>query len=146
MKSLALAYAMKRKAKKMADGGSASQTLGTTIGYPGSPKPRPKMAEGGLAEEAEAEAQDVVDRIMSRRANCMSEGGKVANGSMTEALADESPNEFDDLVLRDDLESSSDGENNGDFIGDEQEDADRRDIVARVMRSRAKKDRLPNPR
>jgi len=45
--SLAIAYSMKRKAKKMADGGV---TLGTMIGYPGSPKPK-AMAEGGSVDD-----------------------------------------------------------------------------------------------
>ena len=56
-----------------------------------------------------------------------------------EDLADFSPNEFDDLVLRDDLEQHYTGANSGDELDDEQEDADRHDIVARIMRSQAKK-------
>lgn len=173
--SLAIAYAMKRKARRMADGGSPQgDTLGSKIGYPGADKKAPKMmAQGGQLEsgylplpendvEQNASADqeddkdlnqrlalggDVVERIMARRGNrtnMLSEGGQVANS--TTVMADELPAEYDDLVLRDDLESSSDGANNGDFISNEQEDADRADIVARVMRSRAKKDRLPSPR
>lgn len=171
MKSdLAIAYSMKRKARKMADGGPVqqqqkdkdSETLGKRIGYPG-------FSQGGVAG---AEAEDdkelnqhgeddegpdgayslggmIVDKIMSKmgnKTNSLSEGGKVANGSMTEGLAGMKPNEFDDLVLRDDLESSSDGANNGDSIGNEQESSDREDMISRIMSSRAKKDRLPNPR
>jgi hypothetical protein len=174
--SLAIAYSMKKKAKKMAmaDGGEVGQTLGTRIGYPGSPKPKP-MAQGGLVSQGMDYEEDddattnpgsgmnydiphpddsdeprqsdgygdgLVDRIIQR----MSEGGKVANGSMTEGLADEAPNEFDDLVLRDDLKSTNSGANDGDAIGNDQEDEDRDDIVSRTMRSWAKKDRLPNPR
>jgi len=79
----------------------------------------------------------------------MSEGGKVANedhGHNDEHLAGFSPNEFDDLVLRDDLESHYTGESSGDELGDEREDHDRHDIVARVMASRRKKDSLPKVR
>lgn len=154
MSDLAIAYAMKRKAKKMAQGGTVTddKTVGEIIGYPGSTKTPVKKAEGGeMDPDQYAIGGSVVDRIMARRGNetnpvMMSEGGKVANGSMTEGLADQKPNEFDDLVLRDDLESENTGETAGDFIGDEQEDADRADIVSRAMRSRAKKDRLPSPR
>lgn len=158
--SLEIAYAMKRKARKMASGGQVptDQTLGKRIGYPGfseggsimddpdygeSEDRRPTQDEAPYEIMTPGVSDDLVDRVMAKR---MSQGGRVANGSMTEGLAGMRPNEFDDLVLRDDLESSSDGENNGDFIGNEQEDADRADIVSRVMRSRAKKDRLPNPR
>lgn len=144
--SLAIAYAMKRKARKMAAGGQLES------GYA-------ELPEESEVENAGAESEDekdlnqmlamggsVVDRIMAKKANCMSEGGRVANGSMTEGLAGFKPNEFDDLVFRDDLESSSDGANNGDFIGNDQESQDRQDMVSRIMRSRAKRDRLPNPR
>lgn len=89
----------------------------------------PEYSEGG-----------VVDRVMKKR---YSEGGRVANTD--ELTADFDPMEFDYLHLRDDLEFSETGDNSGDFLGDEQEDEDRRDIVSRVMRSRAKQDRMPNP-
>lgn len=81
--------------------------------------------------------------------NKYSEGGKVANqehGKNDEDLAGFSPNEFDDLVLRDDLESSySDDDNSGDALGNKQEDEDQHDIISRIMASRRKKDRMPNP-
>lgn len=90
----------------------------------------------------------MVDRIMAKK---YSEGGKVANerqGDSTDVMptAGDAPNEFDDLALRDDLEFHDTGANSGDELGNAQEDEDRRDIVSRVMRSRAKRDRLPNPR
>lgn len=52
--SLATAYNMKRRSRKMADGGQVSepspkQTLGSAIGFPGSPKPK-NMAKGGMVE------------------------------------------------------------------------------------------------
>lgn len=79
----------------------------------------------------------------------LSEGGKVANqehGENNNELAGFSPNEFDDLVLRDDLESTyGDDDNSGDNLGNAQEDEDRKDIVSRIMASRKKKDRMPNP-
>jgi hypothetical protein len=85
---------------------------------------------------------DLVDRVMRKR---MSEGGMVANGGEDELshMADGKPNNFDDLALRDDLESTNSGAADGDFLGDEREDHDRSDIVARVMRKRGKQH---NPR
>ena len=73
----------------------------------------------------------------------MSEGGMVANED--DEHADELPNEFDDLPMRDELEENYTGANSGDEIGNEQEDEDRQDILNRAMRSRAKKDRNPRP-
>ena len=72
-----------------------------------------------------------------------SEGGKVDND--TPITAGFKPNDFDDLALRDDLESSYTGANSGDEDGSEGEDERRKDIVARIMKSRAKKDRMPRP-
>lgn len=83
----------------------------------------------------------MVDRIMKKRG--YSKGGRVAND--TGNTADFKPNEFDDLALRDDLEGGYDGANSGDELGNAQEDEDRRDIVSRIMRSRAKRDRMPRP-
>lgn len=102
-------------------------------------------AETSMAEE------DLVDRIMiqkskdfSSEARRYSEGGRVANSDEIEAGF--MPNEFDDLHLRDDLESSyGDDDNAGDALGNSQEDEDRKDIVSRIMASRRKKDRLPDP-
>jgi hypothetical protein len=116
-------------------------------------------AEGGEVED------DMVDRIMHQRTgyaeedemyphakdkmfdvtNKYSEGGKVANSDEIEAGFD--PNEFDVLHLDDDLESTyGEDDNAGDELGNAREDEDRKDIVARIMASRKKKDRLPNPR
>lgn len=93
--------------------------------------------------------EDMVGRIMKQRQMSYSEGGKVANsdhGVDDSKLADFSPNEFDDLTLRDDLSSDyGDDDNSGDALGNSQEDKDRSDIVARIMSSRKKKDRMPNP-
>lgn len=99
----------------------------------------------GLAEGGEVD--ELIERIMKHRA--MSEGGKVANedhGPHESKLADFDPNEFDDLTLRDDLEEHYTGANSGDKLGNEQLDHDEDDMISRIMKSRTKKDRLPNPR
>jgi hypothetical protein len=88
------------------------------------------FADGGL-----------IDRILSKRKK-MSEGGRVANA--TPITAGFSPNEFDDLVLRDDLHSTyGQDDNAGDSLGNAREDQDRHDIVKRIMKKRS--DRLPRP-
>lgn len=192
--ALAIAYSMKKKAKKMAEGGMADSRLQSdahesemdhadgagpemdhanldlshqsaaekhnaaamsederALNQHGADEQGPDgtmMAEGGQItdnEQDEAHMEDMVGRIMAKRQQHFSEGGKVANRTDIDT-ADHMPAQYDDLVLRDDLESSSDGANNGDHLGNDQEDKDREDIVSRVMRSRAKKDKLPNPR
>lgn len=149
--SLANAYYMR---KRMAKGGMCEHGLSMCEMCHGG-----KMAEGGFIEEekasgygdmpmdgekmnmaAEMEDEDMIDRIMRQR---YSEGGKVANDSGP--IADEESAEYDDLVKDDDLEMHDTGANSGDELGDAQEDEDRHDVVARIMRSRAKKDRLPRP-
>ena len=107
--SLAMAYAMKRRAKKYAEGG-----------------------------EVMDDDLDMVGRIMKSR--CYSEGGRVANE--TDDVADFEPNEFDDLAKDDHLEADYPG---SDEIGDAQLDEDEHDMIARIMRSRAKKDKMPRP-
>lgn len=94
--------------------------------------------------------EDMVDRIMKKKSQNFSsearfsEGGKVAN--QDEVMAGFAPNEFDDLHLRDDLSSSyGEDDNAGDMLGNEQEDMDRSDILSKIMKSRKKKDRMPNP-
>lgn len=104
--------------------------------------PMGAYAEGGMAgEQTDSHMMDMIGRIISKR--CYSKGGEVAND--TPIVAGHKPNQFDDLVLRDDLESSYDGDNAGDHLGNAQESEDRKDIVSRVMKSRAKKDRMPRP-
>jgi hypothetical protein len=117
-----------------------------------------EVSSGGKSYTGELVRKGQTDRAINRQKSQMahnkmspnpklqglSEGGRVANQDEIEAGF--SPNEFDDLHLRDDLESSySDDDNAGDALGNKQEDEDRRDIVARIMASRRKKDRLPNP-
>ena len=103
-------------------------------------------AEGGQITDNEQDAMhemDMIGRIMKQRQKCFSEGGRVANTDRI--TAGFKPANYDDLSLRDDLEGSYTGENSGDELGNAQEDADRKDIVARILRSRAKKDRMPRP-
>jgi hypothetical protein len=107
-------------------------------------------AEGGDAmrgEQSDDHEMDMVERIMRRRAKMMSEGGVVANEGEDELshMADGKPNEFDDMALDDHLEFHDTGANSGDELGNEQLDHDEGDIVSRIMRSRAKKDRNPRP-
>lgn len=151
--SMAAAYAQKRR-KKMAQGGSvpepnkanaeAMQKGATSSGIPSMDDIKKNVMSGlGMAEGGEAHASIHGDKIIDRIMQKMSEGGKVANA--TPAIADAMPNEFDDLVLDDDLSSSSDGANSGDMLGNAQEDEDRADIVSRVMKQRKMKQHNPRP-
>lgn len=105
------------------------------------------MAEGGMLTDDgyqdEDHEMDMVGRIMSQRQKMFSKGGRVANQDSIEAGF--SPNEFDDLHLRDELESSYTGANSGDELSSDGEDERRRDMVSRIMASRRKKDKLPRP-
>lgn len=165
--SLAVQYAMRKK-QMMAQGG-ACQAHGTQMCkmcHGGK-----MMAEGGFVEEEEAsgyepmpqenrelyvehpvenqefpseeEDFDMVDRIMKRRATGYSEGGKVSND--TSPMADFEENQFDDLVKDDDLEQHYTGENSGDQVGNAQKEEDEKDVVARIMKSRRMRDRMPSP-
>jgi hypothetical protein len=88
--------------------------------------------------ETSMDEQDMVDRIMMNRKQNnageakFSKGGMVAN--QDKEITGDMPNEFDDLHLRDDLESSyGEGDNSGDDLGNDQEDEDRADLVDRIM-------------
>ena len=164
--ALAIAYSMKRKAQHKAEGGQIEDNYESSCTAhcnspcevhekaSGFPAEAGSYADGGEADGVESQPtpilgsgdkDDLVGRTVAKR---YSEGGKVANedhGHNDEDLAGFDPNEFDDLALRDDLSFSETGANSGDELGDDQEDHDRKDIVARVMKSRAKKDRNPRP-
>lgn len=131
--ALAIAYAMKRRGKKMADGGMEEEKAS---GYEKMP-----MGKGGFVHEEEESGypEDLVERIM--REHCYSKGGQVANETMGEKV-DMEPNEFDDLVKDDDLDADYPG---SEEIGDEAVDHDEHDLVKRIMRSRSKGDRMPRP-
>ncbi len=105
---------------------------------------RKNLAEGGMVDDDDkpdrsghvsgsyAEGGDMIDRIMRKRSG--------------EPVADFEPADFDvldEIDVPDDANYT--GANSGDELGDGREDDDRRDIVARIMRSRAKKDRMPRP-
>lgn len=97
----------------------------------------------GHAVENQDDVEDMVGRIMAQREHHYSEGGRVAND--TSPIADFEDNQFDDLVKRDDLEQHYTGANSGDEIGNANLEDLMHDIVERVMRSRAKRDRNPVP-
>lgn len=78
---------------------------------------------------------DIVDEIMEQR---YSEGGQVANDVGEGQEADKMPNQFDDLVLRDELEFSYTGDNSGDHLGDESLDDEEEELVDGIMRKRKK--------
>ncbi len=144
--------------KKYANGGFVAEE--EQSGYPPLDPPDDEDTEYATREAKlnqhlvaamDSHMDGIVDRIMEQRskdfsgdARLMSEGGRVANADEPEA--DFLPNEFDDLHLRDDLESTyGEDDNAGDELGNAQEDQDRDDIVARIMASRRKKDRMPRP-
>ena len=147
--NMAMAYAMKKKSKMMADGGFVSKEK--MSGYEdhdsgAMTSDYPSMDLNQLGDEDEGagggnEINPFVMKIMMGRAKGYSEGGQVANEQGP--LADHDPNEFDDLALRDDLESSYTGANSGDELGNTQEDEDRANIIKKIMQSRAKRDRNP---
>lgn len=105
---------------------------------------RPDKGWGAVIVK-EAEGGDIVDRAMKKRACMYSKGGMAANDDHAFEYEFETPANYDDLSLRDDLESHYDAKNSGDELGNSQEDEDRADIISRIMRSRAKKDRMPRP-
>ena len=115
--------------------------------------PEDGMAEGGqitdnYADTEDGDGEEMVGRIMKQRQQRFSRGGRVANedhGPNDSRLAGFDQNEFDDLSLRDDLEFSETGANSGDELSSAGEDARREDMIKRIMASRKKKDRLPNP-
>lgn len=108
------------------------------------------MAEGGQItdnEQSTAHEMDMVGRIMKQRQMHYSEGGKVANDTMTD-VEDLTPNDYDYLVSNSADTEPADytGSNSGDMKSSSGEDERRKDMVSRIMASRKKKDKLPNPR
>ncbi len=100
-------------------------------------KDRTNLAEGGCVSCADGTCMEhggMVDRIMAKR---YAKGGEVT--------ADELPNEFDEQELEPAEEFSYTGANSGDELGNEAMDENDRDLISRIMRSRAKKDRMPRP-
>lgn len=174
-KSLAIAYSMAKRAKKMADGGvvdsddnmkSKMEEHGLTDAADAWLDDPSEYADGGQAVAYDPKAvpkppsQSDADKMKAifgaeggmacadRAYQKMSKGGMVANGGDDDLddMADGKPNNFDDLALRDDLEFSETAANSGDELGDAQEDEDRHDMVSRIMRSERAKDKLPKAR
>lgn len=127
---------------KMAEGGYIEDEMAS--GYMPDPKENPDHMYDHDVENQDDEGEDMIHHIMRKR-KMMSKGGMVANDVGTGQEADKLPNQFDDLVLRDNLEEHYTGKNSGDELDDAQENEDRRDIVSMIMKSRKKKDRLPHP-
>lgn len=138
--AIAIAYSMKRKAAKKASGGtieSGDSTMNMADGgmahcAHGGPMECSMGCydEGGMIKEdsshqSEAHEEDMIHRAMAKY---LSQGGKVANSD--EPVADFEPNEFDDLHLRDDLESEYTAKNSGDEDGMEEHE----DIVSRAAK------------
>lgn len=128
MSKLAMAVAMKKRMKKYAMGGEVKEE-----------PMHEEMKEHGMEP---MEDGDMISRIMAKRK--YSKGGMVAN-DVGVAEADKLPAEYDDLVLRDDLEFSYTGANSGDELGSAAEDMRRKDIISRIMKSRKLKDKMPSP-
>jgi len=116
--------------------------------------PMHAMADGGMLDEEDMAREDaggagdhdldMVGRIMQKR-QAYSKGGQVANDTGEGYDADRKPNQFDDLVLRNTLESSYTGKNSGDELGNARTEQDEKDIVSKIMKSRRLKGRMPSP-
>lgn len=145
--------------QNLAEGGDVEDTADDTVDPSPSPTPMPhpvvdpdkahKMQQAFMAyaEGGDVEEDDMVSRIMHKRGSKVGYG-PLANDTGNGARADLEPNQFDDMVLDDHLDGEADytGANSGDEIRDEGEEERRSDIVSKIMASRRKKDRLPNPR
>ncbi len=90
---------------------------------------RKNLAEGGD-----------VDCMACQGGTCMEHGGLVDRIMKKRGAVEEAPNDFDELDLEPAPEADYPGSNEH---GDAQVEEDDRDLVARIMRSRAKKDRMP---
>ncbi len=150
-------YAKDRYAGKAIMNDSAKAEHHKVLGEMRSMKKPNLMAEGGEVEEmgeydpmehpvpedneaANMEDADMIARIMHSRKK-YSKGGQVAN-DVGIAEADEKPAEYDDLVLDDNLEDDSGaGNEHGDAAQHERD----MDVVAKIISSRKKKDKLPRP-
>jgi hypothetical protein len=146
--SLAIAYAMKRKAKKMAMGGEIHKDE-MESGYLPDPINMDEddigleHASGGMIDNEDH--MDMVSKIMHKR-RMMAEGGVVADEGMGDPddHPDQHSADFDYLSTGDlDDSTTNSGAADGDSLGDHQEDEDRHNIVAKIMRKRAKQ---TNPR
>lgn len=136
-------YKKNKSEHKMAEGGFVEEE--EESGYMPRPEEHPDHMDAHPVENQD-DHEDMVGRIMKKRmmhSQRYSEGGRVANDTPPDSEFE--PNQFDDLVKDDDLEEHYTSANSGDEIGNHQEDEDRRDIIARIMKSRRLKDKNPRP-
>lgn len=154
--SLAIAYGMKKKSQNKAMGGEMHgegcecpkchggemKAMGGEMGAMSEDDKDINQLPVDDEKSSEDSDDSLVMRIMKKR---YSMGGEVANDTGEGQMADKMPNQFDDLVLDDSLENHDTGANSGDELGNSQEDEDRHDIISRIMKSRAKKDKNPRP-
>lgn len=111
--SLGTAYAIKKRGQKcMAKGGMVDLKEQDSIPSGGmesekdsapAAQEESKPSMFGMAKGGEVSGLDMIHKIMEKH---YSHGGMVAN-DVGEAAADKLPAEYDDLVLRDDLEDDS---------------------------------------
>lgn len=134
--SLAIAYATKRRGKKMAHGGDVGHPIGAEYEHEEEMEPAGHEAGESAHEEAMEHSSDMIARIMHKH-HKYSQGGMVAN-DVGVAEADKEPAEFDDLVLDDHLEGEQpeDSNEHGEHVSD--------DPIDRIMMKR-KKDKMPRP-
>ncbi len=136
MSDFAMKHAMK---KRMAKGGMAKPEMsecmackgGMCMEHGGEVKP-PMMS----SPSSEFEDDDLVMKIMKKR---------YAAGGLVEPVADFESNDFDVLDKDPPEEFHDTGANSGDELGDEHEEDEDKDMVKKIMKSRAKKDRMPRP-
>lgn len=124
--SMAIKYGLQKKARMGQAGCAGAECQGCpecTVDQ----ADKPAAVAGSYAEGG-----DVVDRIMRKRKG--------------EPEADFKPNGFDvmdQIEVHDDANYT--GANSGDMLGNEKMDENDRDLISRIMRSRAKKDSMPRP-
>lgn len=159
MSKLAMAYAMKKRIKgvnkpKPEAFSKYDEGVSEAGDYHGNPRKQKEIHEDtleelrsmkkpdiqGLAHGGDV-SSDLVDRVMKKR--MMAKGGMVEEEPFEYEF--DQPDDFDVLHENSAPEFSYTGENSGDELGNEQEDHDRADIVARILKSRSKKDRNPRP-
>lgn len=157
MPSLSIAYGMKKKGMKNEQSSctehceSPCQVHEKASGFEKHEGDDVKHDEAAMIEddkdlnqhepmEEDSTKDGMVERVMKKRQQMLSEGGMVANEAKsnrgTDFLA----------TTNDDLEQSYTGASSGDELSSPGEDERRKDMVSRIMASRRLKDRLPNPR
>jgi hypothetical protein len=152
--SLAIAYAMKKKGKKMAQGGRVqaeddrmlNQHGEYEVGAEGMDQDNESTPDHMDAHDVENQTahEDMVGRIMAQRGKHYAKGGPVTSKMDSDDLADFDQNDFDYLDQRNaGDEADYTGANSGDDLGDARETWDRKDTVAEIMKSRRLTDRMP---